>query len=218
MSGLGAWSFGFYSYGMQVPNNRVAAGITAFKQALIDNGMGKGIDLSLPIFGSNMKRRTVDFQKANSIGTDGIIGPTTSRYLFRVYSHEAELTGTIEIPDHLLHKLGAEESGHDPVAQGFFDPSDEGWAQINLISHPKITQLQAWSPGFAIPWAAKYLKTFYVDKAADWDGALASYNIGTYYAQQWVQAGKPAANGWFLGIDMWARATNYVAGVKSRDS
>src|SRR4051794_13670721 len=119
MSGLGAWSFGFYSYGMQVPNNRVAAGITAFKQALIDNGMGKGIDLSLPIFGSNMKRRTVDFQKANSIGTDGIIGPTTSRYLFRVYSHEAELTGTIEIPDHLLHKLGAEESGHDPVAQGF---------------------------------------------------------------------------------------------------
>lgn len=217
MSGLGAWSFGFYHQGMEIPNNRVGAGIIAFKTALKDNGFGQGIDLTLEKFGSNTKKQTIAFQKSQGIGADGIIGPTTARHLFRFYSYKAESIGTINIPDHLLQKLGSQESGHDPVAQGYFDPHDEGWAQINLLYHPKILLLEALSPSFAIPWAGTALKTFYVNINSDWDGALASYNIGVFYADKWVLAGKPASDGPIVsGFDMWLRATNYVYGVKSR--
>jgi putative peptidoglycan binding protein/transglycosylase-like protein with SLT domain len=219
MSGVGAWSFGFYHKGMIISNERVAAGVIAFKHALIDNGYGVGINLAVTTFGESMRKQTVAFQKAKGIGADGVIGPTTARYLFRLYSYQAENSGTVLIPDHLLQRLGAQESGHDPVAQGYFDFHDEGWAQINLISHPQVTQSQAWKPSFAIQWAGNYIKSFYVNTNADWDGAIASYNIGVYYANKWVEAGKPTNGGPIVsGFDMWLRATNYVHGVKSRDA
>lgn len=216
MTGLGAWSQGYYREGMPVPNSRVAAGIHAFKQAVIDNGYGDKINLSAQKFGSAMDKATRRFQTVEGITADGAIGPTTARHLFRHYSFSVEAAGTIEIPDHLLQRLGGQESGHDPVAQGYVDPDDEGWAQINGPAHPNITLTQRWSPSFAIPWAASYLKTFYVDEAADWDGALASYNIGSYYAKKWVAAGKPATGPVVNGIDFYARATHYVASVKAQ--
>jgi hypothetical protein len=219
MSGLGAWSFGFYHQGMEVPNNRVAAGITAFKQALIDNGYGKGIDITLPLFGSNMKKRTIDFQNAEGITADGIIGPTTARHLMRFYAFGEEMGSTIEIPDHLLQKLGGHESGHDPVAQGYVDLHDEGENQISLTNHPEITIEQAWSPSFSIPWTARALRKFYVNTAADWDGAIASHNTGSFYAAQWVKAGKPSSGLIILiggnPVDIYTRAKVYVAGVRA---
>jgi hypothetical protein len=216
MSGIGAWSFGFYHYGMEIPNNRVLAGLNAFKQALIDNMYSPGIDVTNKQFGTKTKKQTILFQTDNNLTPDGVIGPITARYLFRFYSYPSEFVGTVEIPGHLLQKLGCHESGHDPVAQGYVDSSDEGWAQISLTNHPQITQAKAWTPSFAIPWAANYLKTFFVNTYPDWDAALASYNIGTSYAAQWARAGKPSSGGpIFSGYDLWSRATAYVAGVKA---
>lgn len=213
--GLGGWSFGFYHHGMAVPNDRVAAGIKAFKQALIDNGFGAGIDITLPVFGSNMRKRTIAFQKAVGISADGVIGPTTARHLFRHYSFALEASGTVEIPDHLLQKLCGEESDHDPVAQGYSDPQDEGWAQLHLPYYPGLTVEQAWQPPIAGQKASSVLKTFYVDDAADWDGAVAAWNVGSGTAKIWVDAGKPASLV-INGFDWGARATEYVALVKSQ--
>lgn len=221
MSGLGAWSFGNYYEGMPVPNDRVAAGIKAFKQALIDNGFGAGIDITLPKFGSNMRKRTVAFQKAQGIAADGVIGPTTARHLFRFYAYALESGGTVEIPDHLLIKQGGAESGHDPVAQGFDDPEDEGEVQLHMPFYKGVTLAQAWSPPFAFDELSSSLKTFYVDEAADWDGAVAHWNVGTEGALEWVKAGKPATGVWITladgtKIDVAPRCTSYVALVKEQ--
>lgn len=216
MTGLGAWSVGYYRKGMPVPNDRVAAGLVAFKQALIDSGFGSGVNLDAHKFGAAMERETRRFQTNEGIAADGVIGPTTARHLFRHYTYKAEDGGTIKIPGHLLQRLGGQESGHDPVAEGYVDPDDEGWAQINLPNHPTVTVTQAWTPSFAIPWAAHYLMKFYVNEAADWDGAVASYNIGYYEAKQWVNDGKPATGPVMGGVDYYARASHYVAGVKAQ--
>jgi hypothetical protein len=215
MSGLGAWSFGFYHEGMSVPNARVAAGILAFKHALIDSGFAAGIDLTSGKFGHSMAKQTKAFQSHAGIQADGVIGPQTARFLLRHYSFAEEQGGTVEIPDHLLHRQGGLESGHDPVAQGFADPEDEGWAQLHLPFFPKVTVQQAWTPSFAIEKLGSHLKTFYVNSEADWDGAVASWNVGTGTAIAWVQAGKPASGDVAGGVDWYARATKYVSLVKA---
>lgn len=220
MSGLGAWSFGFYHENMVVPNDRVKAGIVAFKQALIDQGYKDGVDLASGKFGHSVAKQTKAFQHAQGIQVDGVIGPQTARNLFRFYTYAEEQGGTIEIPGHLLQRQGGLESGHDPVAQGFSDDKDEGWAQLHMPYFPNVTLEQAWTPSFAIEKMGSRLKSFYVNEAADWDGAVASWNVGTGTAIAWVAAGKPAsgnivvlANG--TKIDWYARATHYVALVKA---
>jgi len=217
MSGLGAWSFGYYRQGMAVPNDRVRAGILAFKKALIANGHADGIDLASGHFGHSMTKQTKAFQRAAGITADGIIGMDTAMHLFRVYTFALEQGGMIEIPNHLLQKQGRQESGHDPVAQGFSDPGDEGWAQRHRSSWTADQLAVAWDPEDAAQRLATALKTFYVNTAADWDGAVASWNVGPQTAANWVAAGKPAAGGPIIdGQDFWTRATHYVLGVKAQ--
>lgn len=214
MSGVGAWSFGYYHQGMDVPNDRVAAGVLAFKQAAIDNGFKDRVVLN-STFGKNFKKQVVAFQESKNINADGIIGPETARYLFRIYSYKVE--HDLSISNHYLQKIGGQESGHDPVAQGFVDERDEGWAQISLSNHPDITQKQAWTPSFAIPWAGKYLLSFYNNQSKDWEGAVASYNVGSFYAKEWIDAGKPSSGGPVVdGQDIFSRATQYVKGVSAQ--
>jgi hypothetical protein len=220
MAGLGAWSYGFYKEGMAVPDARVAAGIIAFKHALVDNGFKKGIDLTKEKFGPDMEAQTRLFQTKEQIKSDGIIGPETARHLMRFYAFGEEMGSTIEIPDHLLQRLGGHESGHDPVAQGYIDIHDEGEDQISLTNHPDITQQQAWTPSFSIPWTARALRKFYVNEVADWDGVIASHNVGGFYAVKWVKAGKPT-HGLIImlgntPVDIYTRANTYVAGVKAQ--
>jgi hypothetical protein len=214
-SGLGAWSFGYYHRGMTVPNDRVAAGIHAFKQALIDSGYGRGIDLSVKGFGKAVERETKSFQSSRHLEVDGVIGMMTARYLFHHYTYASEKKHSI--PYRWVTRLGNQESANDPVAQGYFDSGDEGWGQIHLAAHPSVTLAQAWTPSFAIEYTGAGLAAFYANQIADWEGAVASWNCGSYYAKLWVQAGKPAYGGPILsGQDMWTRATHYVSGVKSQ--
>lgn len=55
---------------------------------------------------------------------------------------------------------------------------DVGVAQINLASHPDVTEAQALDPGFAIPWAAHYLAGL-KRSAGSFTGALRAYNTGS---------------------------------------
>jgi len=214
MSGLGAWSYGSYKVGMDV-DDRVAAGIFAFKQELIYRGFGQGIKLDLPVYGNMIEARVKDFQTTTNgaLRVDGEIGSKTARYLFWTRANKVALN--FSIPQRLLAKLGTLESANDPVAQGYVDPDDEGWAQIHMSFHPEITVEQAHDPSFAIPWAGAQLAAAadYCDD--DWDGGVAAHNIGWFYARQWVRDQKPASGGPLIGdADSYERATRYVALVK----
>lgn len=64
---------------------------------------------------------------------------------------------------------------------------DYGIAQINLASHPNVTQAEADNPAFAIPWAARYLATLKREAGGSAAGALRAYNTGS-------SASSPAGN------------------------
>ena len=210
MSGLGAWSFGYYKRGM-VLNERTRAGILAFKAELEYIGHAQGIDLTLPVYGNMIEQRVKDMQATWNLTVDGKIGPKTARYLFWSRANREALSRGI--PGRLVHKLVTLESAHDPVAQGFVDPADEGGAQIHMPFNPDVTLAQAWDPAFYFPWLADRL----VDAreyTGDWDGAVAAHNVGSETARLWVAAGKPPSGRVRDGIDWFTRATNYVALVK----
>lgn len=214
MSGIGAWSLGYYQYGEVFTDSaRHTAGLKAFKQALIDNNFGANINVDSATFGLNMKKRVKQFQTARALTSDGVIGPVTARYLFRLYAHEDEQIHMI--PSGTVIRLIGHESGCDPVAQGYVDAHDEGLAQINLPSHPAVSLTEAWTPAYAISYAAQNLSLFYEEDRPDWDGAIASWNVGTVNAELWVDAGKPTSGHVVNGVDWFARAYAYVQGVKN---
>jgi len=68
------------------------------------------------------------------------------------------------------------ESGYNPKA---FNNGDYGIAQINLASHPDVTEEQANDPNFAIPFAAKLLKSKIDEFGGDYNRGIAAYNVGS---------------------------------------
>jgi hypothetical protein len=54
-----------------------------------------------------------------------------------------------------------------------------GIAQIELSAHPTVTQAEAESPAFAIPWAARYLAELKRHAGGSTMGALRAYNTGS---------------------------------------
>lgn len=209
-SGIGAWNT-VYHYGMSVSNDRVAAGIHAFKLELINNGFSKGIDPKVRGFGNYARDRTKDFQRSRGLNADGTIGPLTARLLFQVRARR--LQSEVGMPNDLLCRQKTLESANDPVAQGVQDSGDEGLMQVHLAFHPAITRAQAWDPGFILPWAVHTLQQYRVDLNS-WDGAVAAWNVGEYYARRWVNAGKPDHGLVVNGIDYYTRAYRYVKIVK----
>ncbi len=219
MSGLGAWSYGVYQRDMAVPDERVAAGIKAFKKELIFCGFGEGIVLEKPIFGNMIEARVRDFQTYAGVTVDGRIWSDTARALYRKRSDQ--LQRKYAIPHSYLARLKTLESNNDPVAQGYVDSNDEGIVQIHLPYYPDITREQAWDPEYAMGVAARGLvdaKTY----TGEWKGAAAAHNIGKTYAKYWVQQGYPATGGPIMYVDSqgnpiyaFTRATRYMALVES---
>lgn len=209
MPGQGAWFYGNYKYGMDVPDHRAERGIFAFKQELIYRGFSGGIKLELPIFGNSVRDRTKDFQRVSGLVQDGEIGPKTARYLLWARTNRVQIQ--FSIPNRRLARLLKLESGYDPVAEGVVDPEDEGLAQIHRPFFPEITLEEAWDPSFAISWAGAKLAAGFIYCDDDWDGAVAAYNVGSFYAREWVRAGKPESGGPLIGgQDVYARAHRYV--------
>lgn len=207
-----------YRKGMIVDTGRRRAGVRAFKQALVDAGLGEGIVVDLPAWGDAVATRTKEFQAREGISPDGVIGRTTARHLLRQYGEAA--AKEYGVPEELVNRQGNWESQNDPVCRGI--SGDEGRMQINPPSHPDVSLAQMWDPKWASRWAAGYLKGSWIYVGGDWDGAIAAYNIGGYYSKEWVRLGKPTAGGPELGsnaagttIDAWERATTYVERVRS---
>jgi len=190
VSGLGGW----WHYwrkgddGRSDPIGRFACGILAWKGELIYNGYGKDIVPDLPFFGGAIDARLREFQRAIGLDPDGVLGPLTGSALSK--KRKLDVGQQKNVPDFRLCKLISLESDNDPVAQGVSDAADEGYAQIHMPFHTDGTFQQAWSPTFAVPWAADYLNASF-SHLMDWDAAVVSYNQGGGGAAAWLKAGKP---------------------------
>lgn len=211
---LWAW---LYREGMLVAPGRMAAGVRAMKQALVDNGFGDKVAVDVPVWGEHVTARTREFQTREGLQADGVIGRATARHLFRVY--DAATEKKYAIPDHLVGRQSHGESDNDPVARSA--TGDEGRGQINPPSHPQITLAQMWTPAFASNFTGSYLHGSYIYVGGDYDGAIAAYNVGGSLARQWVAAGKPSSGGpqIVLGgsdVDAWTHCTQYVEGIRSQ--
>lgn len=192
-----------------------AYAILAFKKELEFRGFGDNLTMDTPYFGDAMKNRVIDFQKSLNMTADGVIGPVTSRRLFkkRIWdqSHKKNF------PALMLCKQLNLESGFDPAAVGYVDPRDRGLAQINSFWHPSVSDEKAFSPEFSIPWAADYLAAN-LKEIKDIDAALAAHNVGRFYAKQWLNAGKPDEGIFTItGRDIAIVITNYIKLIKNRD-
>lgn len=207
MSGLGAWSFGYYKFGFVPTNDRQKAGLRAVKQGLVDNGFSKNIVVDMEVYGNAVTARAKEFQKAHGLTSDGVVGPTSARFLWRHYI-EAEETRH-DIPEHFLGKIATLESANDPVAQGFSDDQDEGLFQWHMPYFAGETLAHAWNPAYVAPVTAERLVGA-KGRVGSWLGAIAAHNCGEFYAKKWVQAGYPKSGLVDNNIDWYARASNYV--------
>jgi len=211
---LGAAWTQYYRYGQTYqPETPHGYAIISIKEELRYNGYGKNIVLNL-VYGSAMLNRVKEFQAANGLIPDGVIGPRTLKALSKKRVAAAE--AVYGIPGRYICKQFDLESGFDYAAVGYIDKDDRGPGQINRRYHPDVSDAEAHNLAFSATWSAAYLRGHY-GSLGDWDAALAAHNIGLYYARKWLAAGKPP-RGVFTtgGTDIAEIATRYVALVKGK--
>jgi hypothetical protein len=221
-----AWTQ-FYQQGQvyEMPDPKALA-ILGYKEELMYNGFGLGLYMT-PSFGLTMHNQTKKFQAERGLEADGVIGPKTARALF--YKRCARLHSEYDIPDQLLMKKTQGESSWDIAAynqnkraDGSVISTDHGLNMLNDVAQ-KIGQpgfpslIDVYTPAWSLKWAADKLFNDHNYCFGDWDGGLATYNVGLYYAKKWVSAGKPAS-GLFTSAqkDYAIMCTRYVGYIKSQ--
>jgi hypothetical protein len=171
------------------------------------------------VFGAQAEEALRSFQASRNIIRDGVAGPQTCGELFLPRIRVMEIK--YRIPGQLLCKKLKLESGLDPACTG--PPGtgvDRGIAQINSHWHPGVSDEQAYSPPFAIEYAAKMFRSA-LDRFGDPDVALVSYNVGWAYAAEFQQAGKPRTGGRLIRVagkqyPLYVWCWMYIDAVKSR--
>ena len=213
---MGAWGT-YYSYGqIEQAGTPKAYGLMALKVELKHLGYASDVQLNYQ-FGKAMDAAVKKFQADKGLIADGVVGPHTTRELFRSRIYEQE--AAYDIPNHLTYRQTSLESAFDPGA--FADHAengvDRGLNQINSKAHPEVSNDQAYAPSFSIEWAASYLKSLIIN-VGDVDAGLAAYNIGTFYAKKWKAAGEPASGLFYPNstTDYAKIATQYVSLIKNQ--
>lgn len=188
--------------------------VLAIQTALVESDIADE-SLETGLFNWATKRAVQEFQEdwmgIKRRRSDGVVGPQVAKMLF------ADLVNATQrdlgIPDDLLCALLELESAWDPGATGYVDPRDRGLAQINSTAHPEVSDDQAFTPSFAIPWTGRRLRTafetfnrdFDWDRQLTWDLAIASHN-SPVRAGQWAVSGEAPDE----------EIAQYVALVRSR--
>lgn len=195
--------------------SQMGHGCVAVKKELVFNGFSvTGFDPDSSLIGLQADQTIRLFQSSIHIEADGVAGPITCRKLFDKRCLVVETK--YSIPNRYITRQSQLESGWDPAARGVIDPRDRGLMQINSYAHPDVSDEQADDPSFSLDWAARGERAVF-NAYGDWDCALASYNVGTYYAYKWLIAGKPATGLYNdVGKDMAQICTNYVKLIKSQ--
>ena len=183
----GAWLV-YYRVGHSFPaDSPHGFGIVALKRELAYNGFGRGL-IYTPRFGSTMRLRVMEFQRARGLTADGVVGPRTAQVLFR---RRALAVGAQYRLGDVPCKVKTLESANDPGATGYVDPNDTGLMMISLRWHPEISRAQAFDPRFSVPWGADYLADALAHFGGDIELAIAAYNRGYGGAAEWQRLGKP---------------------------
>ena len=225
-NGPGAWYVGRYKVrdprlGSSLPdttdaNKMIQYAILSFKKELQYNGFGKDMGPGT-VYGDNMAAAVEQFQKSHGATVDkpGEIGPHTARILYRKRCKEAE--AKYSVPDKLIRKQWSLESFYDPAAIGVVDDFDHGLNQVHLPFHPEVSEQDSADGEFMAEWTGKWFSDTAKNFNNDYDGVLASYNIGTTYAHQWVDAGKPTTGGPNDTLPtLWNTAYHYVVLVRNQ--
>lgn len=227
---MGAWDYGYYKYDEVTKkgtdgreNERLAAGIVAVKNELRYTGYAREAMVGdLPFYGSAVANSVKDLQAAKGLPVTGVLNPATSKELFRKRVEQEERN--YGLTRGVLGKKIWLESLYDPICVGTRDPRDRGMCQINLKEilldgdpgiH-NVTLAQAYDPAFAIDWAAKYVNDQGDAIAARIElekAARAAYNVGNYYASEWLKASFPPNGLVVNNVDWFARAYDYIANI-----
>lgn len=225
MADKGAWFLGGYTgnppmrgtngTSLNVASDNLGWALVGWKHELAYNGFIGGAVLDTPVLGDAAYKQIMAFQKANGIVADGDIGPRTGKALLRKRIFAAQAKEVI--PDNLLCKLVAQESGFDIGAIGYVDTRDRGPVQMHLGYVGSVSLDKAIRPEISIPFCAATLRSR-ADYYKDWDVAVASWNVGFAGGDYWKKSGKLASGGRpDLGLDnLYERATAYVTAVKTR--
>lgn len=209
----GAYDYGVYRRGMDGRTDpRLGAAIVAIKDELVYNGTGRDVKRDVLVIGDATHKAMRDFQAAQGLTADGTFGKPDLRELFRKRIENVE--DRHGLPRGVLGRKSSWESGFDPVALGP-DKKDRGIAQINRDAHPDVSDEEAFTPSFALPWAGRYLaslKAGIEEEAGTMKAARAAYNTGRTVALQWMRDGFPSAGGPVneRGEDLYTVATMYV--------
>jgi hypothetical protein len=216
---VGAFDYGRYRRGMDGRDDpRLGAAILAIKREFIWLKRHRpALDPDLPFFGEAMENTVKDFQLTEDLRIDGQCGQITLRELFRKRIEDAEEKRLL--PHGTLGKKIALESAFDPVAVGFSDAADMGIAQINTRIHG-VSDEHAFDPAWSIAWAGDYVvsQKREVERRADTlKAGRAAYNVGNFYATEWMLAEFPASGRVENGIDWYDRASKYIALVDAKE-
>jgi len=226
---VGAFDFGGdYRKGQSgLLDTRLASAIRAFKRELIYNGSRRKLRPWLPVYGDAMTQAVMDLQRARELPVTGRIDSDTAMEILRKRIETEERQRGW--PHGILGKKLRLEAGGDPVAIGQDDPRDHGGAQINLASfkdkqgrpgYHDVRLRDARNPAFFVRWAADYIASQQrgIEKRLGKDAhkydtlraARAAYNVGQYYATEWLKEGFPSSGRLVNDIDWFARATRYL--------
>lgn len=126
-------------------------------------------------------QQRVEGERGDRINIPGFESSNISADLGSLINNSAKQQG---IPPAVLAATLWQESNINPDAKDNVQRTetgqisrDRGIAQINDLAHPDVTDEQAKDPNFAIPYAARLLKSGF-DRFGEWGRAIASYNVG----------------------------------------
>lgn len=145
-------------------------------------------------FGPMTGGSVTNYQRKHVLTADGVVGPVTSRVLFKPLVEAAALAEDVHHADLLfpltMGHLNA-ESKCDAGAVGWADPYDIGIGQINAPSHPDVSTDTKLNVATAIPWMVHFIDRNL--KVMDYvlDDAIVAYNLGISGASAWIAAGRP---------------------------
>jgi len=223
-SDYGAWKH-TYRKGLcwQRPDSPLGYAMKALRRELISRGYGEDtIKPDVSCLGTSFGAAVRALQTDDGLTSDGTLGYSTAHALYapRIAQSANDQGFPSKDPGpRLLHGVLDLESGIDPAATG---PSpDLGMAQIVLRFAPGITEEQAYSPEFAIPWAARKLRYGHDHCGNSWQAGVVSYNVGVALAADWAAAGLPAEGGPTITVGgteypAWQWCTLYWSVAKHR--
>lgn len=170
------------------------------------------------IFGADTSHAVERFQNKHheELTVWGGIGPDTSRLLLLPdLNRISSLKASAALSPTVISGLIRHESNWDVGAVGYVDNDDLGLAQINGRAHPDLSRAKRVRPMVAFNFVIDYMN----NAIRNFDGvvrdAIASYNLGSGGARDWISQGRPewyTPKGQTKARNVWAYIDSVLKG------